>query len=443
MIKLTYHFNEEVSSVLREGQRITLDVKDWRQIGFTVKAPAHADAVMALRERGTTLQRLNAIAGDPAVAAYYIERFALGRLLSWTLADDKGELGRVASLANLYRPRSGAPPRAALSLCRFANLRRRDGVIVLESGATPARLVLSAPGLVAFADALCGKANGFETILWRLGFFDLTEPQESAARRSWEFHDLLMHETSRENRDADAGGGSYRFDGIFPAPPAIKPAMPGDCIVLPAVDPKRIHQASNSLHTLQERRKSRRTYADEPVALATLGEFLWRVCRTTRYFSDGRQDLISRPYPAGGSINELEFYIAVRDCSGLAPAVYHYDSHRHELVQLAESGKIALKIVDQSSRAMALHPEDRQPGLTVVIASRLPRIAWKYQRMAYRASLMNTGVVINLMYLVATDMGLAPCANGSGDSRLLEKATGIDRFEETAIAEFCIGQPAT
>ena len=38
-------------------------------------------------------------------------------------------------------------------------------------------------------------------------------------------------------------------------------------------------------------------------------------------------------------------------------------------------------------------------------------------------------------------MGLAPCANGTGDSRLLQEATGIDPFEETAIAEFVLGMP--
>jgi SagB-type dehydrogenase family enzyme len=126
--------------------------------------------------------------------------------------------------------------------------------------------------------------------------------------------------------------------------------------------------------------------------------------------------------------------VAARRCGGLEPALYHYDTHRHELVQLAGSSKIALKIVDEASRAMMLGPDDRRPALTLVTASRLPRLAWKYQRMVYRASLMNTGVVLNLMYLVTTDMGLAPCANGSGDSRLLQEATRIDFFEETGSA---------
>ena len=57
---------------------------------------------------------------------------------------------------------------------------------------------------------------------------------------------------------------------------------------------------------------------------------------------------------------------------------------------------------------MGLGEADQKPDLAIVIASRLPRLAWKYQGMAYRASLMNAGVVFNLMYLVAIDMGLAP-----------------------------------
>ena len=111
-------------------------------------------------------------------------------------------------------------------------------------------------------------------------------------------------------------------------------------------------------------------------------------------------------------------------------------------MRIAGSEAVAARIVDRSATAMGLGEAEQKPDLTIVIASRLPRLAWKYQGMAYRASLMNAGVVFNLMYLVAIDMGLAPCANGTGDSRQLEEATGLDRFSETAIAEFALGLPA-
>ncbi len=82
------------------------------------------------------------------------------------------------------------------------------------------------------------------------------------------------------------------------------------------------------------------------------------------------------------------------------------------------------------------------PDLLIILSTRLPRMAWKYQGMAYRASLMNTGVVLQTLYLVATDMGLAGCANGSGAARLFQEATGLDVWEETAVGEFALALPA-
>lgn len=446
-VQLLYRFNADVLSASRDGNRITLDVKAWKPLAFTASKPGHADAVMALRGDGATLASLAEIVGGQhalKAVSYYIERFARARLLGWGLADDEGELGRIDTLANSYRPREEEPPHDALTLCRFAYLRRLDSEVVLDSALVPVRLALGARGLAALADLLARPAatGGFATALWRLGLFDVAGQSESEARRCWEFQDLVLHSASRFNRDGAPTGGTYRFDGIFPSPPAIKPAMPGDRIALTPIDPARVRQGSGSLDSVQADRRSVRDYASEPITLAALGEFLWRVCRTTRHLDDPRQDLISRPYPAGGSINELEFYLAVRRCDGLAPGLHHYDSHRHELVSLAGSDKLATKIVTRSGSAMGLDPKAQLPDLTIVIASRLPRLAWKYQGMAYRASLMNAGVVFELMYLVATDMKLAACANGSGDSRLLQAATGIDPFEETAIAEFCLGVPA-
>ena len=93
--------------------------------------------------------------------------------------------------------------------------------------------------------------------------------------------------------------------------------------------------------------------------------------------------------------------------------------------------------------AYAWEQPGRPPQVLVVIASRLPRLAWKYAGIAYKVSLLNAGVAIQSLYLVTTDMGLAGCAVGSGDPGLFEQATGCDSFEETSIAEFGFGMPAT
>ena len=446
-VRLCYRFADDVQSASREGNRVTIDVRGWKTLSFTVARSEHGDAVMALGDAGATLSRLAEIAAGPdgtRVASYYVERFARARLLAWDLADDEGDLGRVEALASGYRPGEDELEAGALSLCRFVYLRRLGSETVLESGRVPARLVLNARGLVACAEVLARPeaTNGVAAALWRLGFLVPAQRQESEAERCWEFPDLILHEASRSNRDAVIVGATYRFEKEFASPPAIKPAMAGERIALPPVDAAQVRQGSGALDAVQAARRSVRAYAAEPLSLAELSDFLWRVCRTTRHVDKAPQDVISRPYPSGGSINELEFYLAVRRCEGLETAVHHYDSHRHELIRLAGSDKVAARIVARSGQAMGLDEKAQLPDVTIVLASRLPRLAWKYQGMAYRASLMNAGVVFELMYLVATDMNLAPCANGSGDSRLLEEATGIDPFEETALAEFCIAVPA-
>jgi len=453
-IDLLYRFEEDVKSVKRDSRRITLEVTGWKQFSFTAATAAHADAIQALAGNGVTLGRFEELATGAAgpseaskATSYYVERFSRPRLLTWDLADEDGQLlARVTSLSAGYRPRADLPPAEPLSFCRFAYLRSGPAGVVIESALTRARVSLEprSMGLMSqsLAQARLASQDAFAAMLWRLGFFDVLAPQEDNFRKTWEFHDLLMHESSRFNRDVP-NGGTYRFRGKFPAPPAIKPALAGTRIELPPVDPDAVRATSESLDAIQQRRQSVRSYAEAAIALPTLGEFLWRIGRTKQRFStDTGQDLMDRPYPAGGAVNELEFYVAVRRCEGLQPSFYHYDSHGHALVRLDGSERIATTIIERSASAMALNPEDQRPDLTIVVSSRLPRLAWKYEAMAYRASLLHAGVLIQLMYLVATDMKLAPCANGSGDSRLFEQVTGLGRFEEVSIAEFCLGLPA-
>ena len=43
------------------------------------------------------------------------------------------------------------------------------------------------------------------------------------------------------------------------------------------------------------------------------------------------------------------------------------------------------------------------------------------------------------MYLVATAMGLAPCALGGGDADLSAQAMGTDYYAESSVGEFLLG----
>jgi SagB-type dehydrogenase family enzyme len=148
-------------------------------------------------------------------------------------------------------------------------------------------------------------------------------------------------------------------------------------------------------------------------------------------------DFASRPYPAGGSLYELEVYAVVNTCRGLQPGLYHYDPLGHRLGRRA--GRTAEVERLLSSAAVAAGVPSNRPQVLFILAARLPRIAWKYSGLAYALVLKDVGVLFQTMYLAATAMGLAPCALGCGDSDLFAKAAGVNYYSETSVGEFLLG----
>lgn len=448
---ILYHrFAADVRAVQREGTRLTLDIPAWKPLTFAVPTPGIADAIVALKGDGATLDGLRAIAKNGADAPpgrgidYYLERLRRARVLEWVGRDGADDLVRLESLTAGYGPSDAELPAHPLTLSRFAYLRRDGGALVLESPETPCRATLHASGLDVLRWLADGRPHSAApalrallTVLWQAGFMEPAEGDEPPERAVWEFHDRLFHVASRGGRDAVALGGTYRFKGHFPAPPAIKPATSPERIALPATDVAGVAKRSDSLAAIMDRRRSLRDFGATPLGLEQLSEFLHRVARITRTFDTGDQELMSRPYPSGGSIYEIEFYLAVGACEGLAPGLYYYRGQEHALEPLPGTAAAADKLRRDS--AMAMGQPEQPPHVLVVLAARFPRFAWKYEAMAYRLILMNAGVIIQTMYLVATDMGLAGCANGSGNSAHFAAATGLDPLTETSVGEFALG----
>lgn len=77
--------------------------------------------------------------------------------------------------------------------------------------------------------------------------------------------------------------------------------------------------------------------------------------------------------------------------------------------------------------------------MLLVITARFGRLFWKYRSVAYAVVLKHIGVLYQNLYLVATNMGLAPCALGGGDSDVFAKATGLNYVEESSVGEFMLG----
>jgi SagB-type dehydrogenase family enzyme len=181
-------------------------------------------------------------------------------------------------------------------------------------------------------------------------------------------------------------------------------------VLAPALDKPDLEQLMKHdmpLTAVVERRRSIRAYAEKPITAAELGHFLYRTVRLKHLILSDKQELYSRPYPSGGAIYELEFYMVVRECDGLGPGLYHYDPQGHLLCKPTESTPQTDALLQG---AWWSNGGQCVPQVLIVMSARFARMMWKYQAMAYAAILKHVGVVYQTMYLVAKAMGLAPWA---------------------------------
>jgi SagB-type dehydrogenase family enzyme len=80
------------------------------------------------------------------------------------------------------------------------------------------------------------------------------------------------------------------------------------------------------------------------------------------------------------------------------------------------------------------------PQILITMAARFNRISWKYSSIAYSLILKDVGVLIQTLYLMATDMGLGGCAIGSTNIALFAKMTGIEFHVEGPVGQFAMGR---
>jgi SagB-type dehydrogenase family enzyme len=258
----------------------------------------------------------------------------------------------------------------------------------------------------------------------------------------WDFHDLVFHTRSTEGRHADPVGGAYAYAGVVAALPAVRPPWPGKQIDLRKFQSP--EPAPPFARLLRERHSIRDFDDAHPITLAELAQFLDTTARVLSEWNGdphlgGGPELTysTRPYPSAGSAYELELYLAVANCEGLARGFYHYDAGRHALVAIGASAEQLQALVVAAQFAM---DAPGPPQVLITIAARFGRISWKYSSIAYSLILKDVGALVQTCYLAATDMGLGGCAIGTTNIDLFAGITGLDIHVESPVGQFALGR---
>ncbi len=349
-------------------------------------------------------------------------------------------------------------------ISRFIYLRKDGGRFVLESPLANAKIVLYDSRVItllntlvkpcrledlyrAHEDISCVAIALFVRLLLtcqalsQMGEQGCSE-EETSALAQWEFHDLLFHTRSRLGRHANLYGATFRFrDKIAPLP-AVKPPLASDEVVrLYAPDIRTLCENDIPFTRVLEQRHSIRKHGEQPITAEQLGEFLYRTARL-RALSEATEEgyeRSGRPYPSGGACYELEFYVAVSVCEGLSPGLFHYCPKTHQLYRVAGWTSELNELFEGAYYAAG---QQSMPPILIILSARFQRVTWKYEAIAYALILKHVGVVYQTMYLVATAMGLAPCALGGGDSDLFAAVARTNYYAETSVGEFILGSEA-
>jgi SagB-type dehydrogenase family enzyme len=351
-----------------------------------------------------------------------------------------------------------------LVLSRFAYMRRRGNEMVLESPRAGALFKICDPKIATTIAMLSTpqqigqlrRQAGFPggellallldcQILFKVGAGEsglrLAEGDHSLAL--WDFHDLLFHARSTEGRHANPLGGVYPCVGIISPLPAVRPSWPGKKIDLPRFLAEHPEAVSPVAKLLRERH-STRTFDDQrPITLAELSQFLDGTARVLPG-SNTKHDLDEgghtvRPYPSAGACYELELYLVVNLCEGLARGFYHYDAAAHVLASIGVPANELEALLAGAEYAMGA---SAAPQILITIAARFGRVSWKYSSIAYALILKDVGVLVQTLCLMATDVGLGGCPIGVTNIDLFAKMTGVEFHVEGPVGQFAIGRGA-
>lgn len=380
------------------------------------------------------------------------------------------ELARLEPFSPHFSYRVPAfAPQEQILLSRFALLRREGAGLMLESPLALARVFLPDPLAASFVAALALPRSPRElkdvvpglseecallllNFVYHAGALTTMVPGGHTAEEQderlglWAFHDLLLHARSRAGRSPGRTGGNYPGLDRFTPLPALKPPATTETIPLNRPELENLLVEDLTFTKVLEERRSARAFGDTPLTLQQLGEFLYRSARCRQVYdyeiessetgSQHTYPVSNRPYPSAGAIYDLELYLTVSSCPGLAPGLYHYDPSGHSLEKMRDEDYLTRYLLAQAASAVGM---SERPPLLITLTSRFQRMSWKYEGLAYASTLKNVGALYQTFYLVARAMNLGACALGSGNADAFAEAIGSDYLAESSVGEFLIG----
>lgn len=177
------------------------------------------------------------------------------------------------------------------------------------------------------------------------------------------------------------------------------------------------HSGKVSVEEAIFKRRSIRSYKNEPLTLQEVSQLLWAAGGKTIDAVTGA----TRAYPSAGGIYPLEIYLVAGEVEGLAQGIYHYNWQAHTIKRIVEGDRR-----QQLMRATLRQRAIADAPASIVITAVYSKTISKYgKRGEVRYVHMDTGGAGQNIYLQAEALGLGTVIIGAFQDKVVKEILGV------------------
>ncbi len=188
------------------------------------------------------------------------------------------------------------------------------------------------------------------------------------------------------------------------------------------------YNSNTSVENALYKRRSIRSYKNEPLNIEEISQLLWAAYGITRKIENGPAYLRGglKTAPSAGALYPLEIYIVAGNVTGLAPGIYKYISQGHKLKIILKGDKRnELCIAGFNQKMIKNAPAD------IVYSAIYKRTCKKYgKRGRERYVSMDLGHSAENVYLQAFSLNIGTCAIGSFSDIKVKEVLNMTKEEE-------------
>lgn len=181
--------------------------------------------------------------------------------------------------------------------------------------------------------------------------------------------------------------------------------------------PAPYYDGNTSVEMALLKRRSIRSYSNEPLSLAEISQLLW----AAQGITDSRG---YRTAPSAGALYPLEIYIVAGRVKDLSQGIYKYRPHENALVKIVDGDKRA-----EVCRASLNQSPISDAATVIVFCAIYERTTVKYGKRGIRYVFIEVGHAVQNIYLQAVSLKLGTLVIGAFNDNELKRIMKFDLYE--------------